>query len=188
MLDEERLRIFHCLSLLRTDKAEDRSNQRPNADPEEDQVITHPDPDDRTARQIGIQPDVPEGRPCEESAELDNAINNTKKAIATRFDFRNSKYEISVDKKEKKLHIHAEDDGKQEAIREMFITAAVKRPLEVTSTAAGPGIGIQLGRGKHAGRILMPFNQGPYGKWKVYAVFSDDGGLNWRYGETAPEP
>jgi sialidase-1 len=67
------------------------------------------------------------------------------------------------------------------------ITAQVKRPTEVTSTASGPGIGIQLARGKHAGRILMPFNQGPYGKWKVYAVFSDDGGASWRYGETAPE-
>jgi sialidase-1 len=34
----------------------------------------------------------------------------------------------------------------------------------------------------------MPFNQGPYGKWKVYAAFSDDLGVTWRYGETAPEP
>jgi len=67
------------------------------------------------------------------------------------------------------------------------ITAQVKRPTVVTSTASGPGIGIQLMRGTHAGRILMPFNQGPYGKWKVYAVFSDDAGESWLYGETAPE-
>ena len=60
-------------------------------------------------------------------AELDNAINNTKKAIMNRFDFRNSKYEITIDKKEKKIHIQAEDDGKQAAIREMFIGAAVKQ-------------------------------------------------------------
>ena len=33
----------------------------------------------------------------------------------------------------------------------------------------------------------MPFNQGPYGQWKVYAVFSDDRGETWRYGETAEE-
>src|SRR5205807_4083055 len=37
------------------------------------------------------------------------------------------------------------------------------------------------------GRILMPFNQGPAGKWKVYAVLSDDSGASWRYGEAAPE-
>lgn len=66
-------------------------------------------------------------------AELDNAINNTKKAITARFDFRNSKYEITVDKKEKKINIQAEDDGKQEAIREMFIGAAVKRSLQMKS-------------------------------------------------------
>ena len=67
------------------------------------------------------------------------------------------------------------------------ITASVKRPTEVTSTAAGPGIGIQLARGPHAGRILMPFNQGPAGKWKVYAVISDDRGATWHYGATAGE-
>ena len=67
------------------------------------------------------------------------------------------------------------------------ITASVKRPTEVTSTAAGPGIGIQLAHGPHAGRILMPFNQGPYGKWKVYAAISDDRGATWRYGATAEE-
>ena len=67
------------------------------------------------------------------------------------------------------------------------ITAQVKRPTEVTSTASGPGVGIQLAKGPHAGRILMPFNQGPYGRWQVYAAFSDDDGNSWHYGETAPE-
>ncbi len=81
---------------------------------------------------------------------------------------------------------HSDDDGLTwSAPRE--ITAQVKRPTEVTSTAAGPGIGIQLARGPHAGRVLFPFNQGPYGRWKVYAVISDDAGETWRYGDTAPE-
>lgn len=62
-------------------------------------------------------------------AELDNAVNNTKKAIMTRFDFRNSPYEILVDKKEKKIKIQAADTGKQSAIREMFINAAIKRNI-----------------------------------------------------------
>jgi sialidase-1 len=80
----------------------------------------------------------------------------------------------------------SDDDGAMWS-KPVEITAQVKRPTDVTSTATGPGIGIQLVRGKHAGRILMPFNQGPYGKWKVYAVITDDGGKSWRYGETAPE-
>jgi sialidase-1 len=81
---------------------------------------------------------------------------------------------------------HSDDDGLTWS-PPAEITAQVKRPTEVTSTATGPGIGIQLARGQYAGRILMPFNQGPYGKWKVYAVMSDDGGKAWRYGQTAPE-
>lgn len=60
-------------------------------------------------------------------AELDNALNNTKKAIAARFDFKNSPVEITVDKKEKKLNIWAEDKTKQEAVKEMFLSAAMKR-------------------------------------------------------------
>jgi sialidase-1 len=81
---------------------------------------------------------------------------------------------------------HSDDDGVKWS-RPIDITSQVKRPTEVTSTATGPGVGIQLVRGQHAGRILMPFNQGPYGKWKVYAVFSDDAGTSWHYGDTAPE-
>jgi sialidase-1 len=81
---------------------------------------------------------------------------------------------------------HSDDEGATWS-KPREITASVKRPTIVTSTAAGPGIGIQLRRGPHAGRILMPFNQGPYGKWKVYAAFSDDQGQTWRYGETAEE-
>jgi len=53
--------------------------------------------------------------------------------------------------------------------------------------ASGPGVGIVLRRGARKGRILIPFNQGPYGHWKVYVAYSDDSGETWRYGETVPE-
>jgi cyclic-di-GMP-binding protein len=64
-------------------------------------------------------------------AELDNAINNAKKAIAARFDFRNSPVEFSIDKKEKTLKIHAADDSKINAVQEMFTQAAIKRGFSV---------------------------------------------------------
>jgi sialidase-1 len=66
------------------------------------------------------------------------------------------------------------------------VTRQTKRPEKVTTTASGPGIGIQLQRGSHAGRILFPFNEGPYGQWNIYAVFSDDKGQTWTLGEIAP--
>lgn len=81
---------------------------------------------------------------------------------------------------------HSDDDGVTWSGR-VEVTSQVKPPTEATSTATGPGTGLQLVRGPHVGRLLMPFNQGPYGKWKVYAAFSDDRGQSWRYGETAPE-
>jgi sialidase-1 len=81
---------------------------------------------------------------------------------------------------------HSDDDGQTwSAPRD--ITAGIKRPKDVTSTASGPGVAIQLRRGKHQGRIIAPHNQGPHGHWLVYAAISDDGGDTWRYGQTAPQ-
>jgi sialidase-1 len=56
----------------------------------------------------------------------------------------------------------------------------------VTIVASGPGIGIQLRQGAHQGRILMPFNEGPFNHWNVLAIYSDDGGKNWKLGQPAP--
>lgn len=66
------------------------------------------------------------------------------------------------------------------------VTAQVKDPVRATSLASGPGFGIQLERGPHAGRLVVPFNQGPRGNWTVYTAFSDDGGATWTRGQIAP--
>jgi lysophospholipase L1-like esterase len=83
--------------------------------------------------------------------------------------------------------IQYSDDGGENWSSPVDITRSVKRKEVVTSTATGPGIGIQLQRGDHAGRLIMPFNQGPYNNWKVYAAFSDDQGKTWQMGQVAPE-
>jgi uncharacterized protein YajQ (UPF0234 family) len=64
-------------------------------------------------------------------AELDNTLNNTRKEILTRYDFQNLKTELTLDKKEKKLHIHAPDSMKMEAIKEMLMRNAAKRKLDL---------------------------------------------------------
>ena len=66
------------------------------------------------------------------------------------------------------------------------ISESVKRPTGATSVACGPGVGIQMRRGAHAGRVVMPFNEGPAWAWHVYAAFSDDSGETWSMGELAP--
>nr|MDO8088186.1 sialidase family protein [Candidatus Sigynarchaeum springense] len=83
--------------------------------------------------------------------------------------------------------MHSDDDGATWS-SPRDITRQVKPPAPATSLASGPGIGIQLRRGRHAGRLLMPFNCGPYGKWRVFCAFSDDAGETWHRGQFAPEP
>ncbi len=80
----------------------------------------------------------------------------------------------------------SDDDGKSWS-DPVDVTRQTKRAQRVTSVASGPGVGIVLRRGEHKGRILMPFNQGPFGDWRVYAAYSDDGGESWAMGEVPEE-
>lgn len=83
------------------------------------------------------------------------------------------------------LVVTSEDDGVTwSAPRD--VTRETKRPTLANTICSGPGIGIQLTRGNHKGRILIPFNEGPYHKWNNYAVFSDDDGATWKCGDNVP--
>ena len=84
---------------------------------------------------------------------------------------------------------HSDDDGKTWA-KPRDITAMVKRPTIIESFASGPGVGIQLRRGKYTGRILAPFNEswhdaGGKRHFAVYTAYSDDGGRTWKMGASA---
>ena len=65
-----------------------------------------------------------------EMQEVDNAVNITTKTILTRYDFRNSKTEISLDKKEKKIQVTTEDDMKMRAVQDTLIENLVKRKVD----------------------------------------------------------
>jgi hypothetical protein len=52
---------------------------------------------------------------------LDNAINNVKREISTRFDFKNVKSEITFDRKAQCIHIVTGDDWKVKTVTEMLI-------------------------------------------------------------------
>ncbi|NLE11569.1 MAG: YajQ family cyclic di-GMP-binding protein [Actinobacteria bacterium] len=62
--------------------------------------------------------------------EMDNAINQVKKEIATRFDFRGSKTSLELDRKEGKIQVLTEDDMKLRAIKDMLIAKVVHRSIE----------------------------------------------------------
>ncbi|MFC1981816.1 YajQ family cyclic di-GMP-binding protein [Chloroflexota bacterium] len=52
---------------------------------------------------------------------LDNAINNVKREISTRFDFKNVKSDITFDRKTKDIHIVTGDDWKANTITDILI-------------------------------------------------------------------
>ncbi|MFC2044387.1 YajQ family cyclic di-GMP-binding protein [Chloroflexota bacterium] len=52
---------------------------------------------------------------------LDNAINNVKREISTRYDFKNVKTEITLDRKAKYIRIVTGDDWNVKAVKEMLI-------------------------------------------------------------------
>ena len=67
------------------------------------------------------------------------------------------------------------------------ITASTKQP-NWTWYATGPGNGIQLQRGKHAGRLVVPCDHIEAGTKKYFShvILSDDGGVTWRLGGRTP--
>ena len=61
---------------------------------------------------------------------MDNAVNNLKREISSRYDFRNCVTEIEYIKKEKKIRILSGDDGKVKTITEALNGQLVKQKLD----------------------------------------------------------
>jgi len=62
--------------------------------------------------------------------EMDNAVNMTRKTITTRYDFRKSKTEITLNKQDKRIHILTEDEMKMKAVEDDLIGKCVKRKID----------------------------------------------------------
>jgi uncharacterized protein YajQ (UPF0234 family) len=69
--------------------------------------------------------------------EMDNAVNQAKKEITTRFDFRGSKTQIDLDRKEGKIAVLTEDDMKLRAIKDSLIAKVVHRSIEAGALVFG---------------------------------------------------
>lgn len=63
--------------------------------------------------------------------EVDNAINQARKEVEGRYDFKGSKAEIQWDKKE--INILAEDDYKMDAIKNILQTKLLRRGIDIKS-------------------------------------------------------
>ena len=62
--------------------------------------------------------------------EVDNAVNNAKKQIATRYDFRDSKTEITIDKNAKVIHASTDNSMLMKSVEEVLRATLVKRGVD----------------------------------------------------------
>jgi len=69
--------------------------------------------------------------------EVDNALNQARKEIAQRYDFKGSKASIDLDQKEHTLTIAAEDKFKLGAVWEIVQTRMVRRNVPVKNLKPG---------------------------------------------------
>ncbi len=65
--------------------------------------------------------------------EVDNALNQAKKEIGQRYDFKDSKCSIDFDRKEKKITLVADNDFKLRALTDVLNTRLVKRGISLKS-------------------------------------------------------
>jgi len=63
------------------------------------------------------------------SMEIENAVNQAKKELANRFDFKGSKAEIVLDKNE--IRLSAQDQFKSKALEEIVIGRLAKRQVSL---------------------------------------------------------
>ena len=86
--------------------------------------------------------------------EIENAVNQAKKELANRFDFKGSKAEIVLEKNEIKLT--AEDQFRIKALEEIVVGKLAKRQVSLKSVERGEPDVSPLG---HA-RLLIKIKQG----------------------------
>ena len=53
-------------------------------------------------------------------AEVSNAINQTMKEVKQRFDFKNSKSDITLEEKDQAVILHSEDDFKVRSLNDIL--------------------------------------------------------------------
>jgi hypothetical protein len=72
--------------------------------------------------------------------EVDNALNQARKEVAQRYDFKGSKASIEFDPKESTLVLVADDEFKVNALWEIVQTRLVRRNVPVRNLTRGPAL------------------------------------------------
>src|SRR5580693_8787442 len=91
------------------------------------------------------------------SMEIENAVNQAKKELANRFDFKGSKAEIALEKNEIKLT--AEDQFKITSLHEIVIGKLAKRQISLKSVESLPPDISPLGHARQVIKIKQGLEQ-----------------------------
>jgi hypothetical protein len=89
--------------------------------------------------------------------EIENAVNQAKKELASRFDFKGSKAEIALEKNEIKLS--AEDQFKIKSLHEMMTAKLAKRQISLKSVESLPPDISPLGHARQVIKIIQGLEQ-----------------------------
>jgi uncharacterized protein YajQ (UPF0234 family) len=100
--------------------------------------------------------------------EVDNAVNQARKEIAQRYDFKGSKAAIDFDRTEATLTLVADDEFKMQALWEVLETRLVRRKVPLKNLVRGEiergandtvrrGVTLQQGIPTEAGRDIVKF-------------------------------
>jgi len=87
--------------------------------------------------------------------EIDNAVQQAKKELLQRYDFKGSKSEVNFSKEEKKIKIIADDEMKLKSLKDILDTKLTKRDVSLKAIKYGveeQGIG---GAIKQEAEILL---------------------------------
>src|ERR1700733_1911629 len=70
--------------------------------------------------------------------EVDNALTQTQKEIAQRYDFKETQTTLALGEDKKSIVIRANSDGRVEAAADVFQTKLVKRNVSLKAATFGP--------------------------------------------------
>jgi hypothetical protein len=115
--------------------------------------------------------------------EVDNAVNQARKEIAQRYDFKDSKSAIELNQKEKKLTVISDDDYKLKSVLDILQTKLIKRSVPIKALDYGPVepaangtvrqvITLRVGISKDDARLIVKMIKDM--KLKVQAQIMDD--------------
>lgn len=88
--------------------------------------------------------------------EIDNAVNQTKKEIEQRYDFKGSRSEVTLDEKENQIKLESSDELKLRAVLDILKTRVVKRGISLMALQEGK---IE-GAGGQRSRMVIKLVQG----------------------------